>query len=116
MIGVGNESCKINPVGGILVHHHVGNGGDHRLVEDVDGPVTLTARTGDRVYFLRDGASVTLPSAAANSCRLTMKNLGASGVGVAAAPGGAIDRRASIRVAPGQTVEMISDGSTWWTL
>ncbi len=91
-------------------------GGDHRLVEDVDGPVTLTARTGDRVYFLRDGASVTLPSAAANSCRLTMKNLGASGVGVAAAPGGAIDRRASIRVAPGQTVEMISDGSTWWTL
>ena len=29
---------------------------------------------------------------------------------------GAIDRRASIRVAPGQTVEMISDGSTWWTL
>lgn len=90
--------------------------GDGRVVAVLETPVTLTADAGDRVYFLHDGAAVTLPPAAGNRCRITLKNLAAGGVRVAAAPGGGLDRQAAITLAPGQTVEMLSDGKNWWTL
>ncbi len=90
-------------------------GPDGRAIAVLEAPTTLTATAGDEVYFLRDGASVTLPPAHDNRCRITLKNLAASGVRVAA-PGGAVDRQTAITLTPGQTVEMLSDSTNWWTL
>jgi Pectate lyase superfamily protein len=92
------------------------SGNDGRVVAALTAPTTLTATSGDRAYFLSDGASVTLPPAAGNTCRLTCKNLSGSGTKVAASRGETVDRQSGITVTPGQTVEMLSDGKAWWTL
>ena len=46
-------------------------GNDGRVVATLDAPTTLTATSGDHVYFLSDGAGITLPDAAGNTCRIT---------------------------------------------
>ncbi len=114
-----NRSYRIAPVnvdGSSVSVSGNSSGNDGRIVATLAAPTTLTARSGERVYFLNDGASVTLPAAAGNSCRITCKNLSGSGARVAAATGESVDRQSGISVPPGCTVELLSDGKAWWTL
>jgi len=91
-----------------------GNDGG-RVVETVTGQCAPSVTSGEAVYFLRDGAVITMPSARGNTCRYTFKTLG-SGGRVIAAPGESIDRGADLTLGAGQTVEMLSDGNGWWSL
>jgi len=92
------------------------SGNDGRVVDTLDASTRLTATSGDHVYFLADGAAITLPAAAANTCRYTVKNLGASGCRIAAPSGNSINRSTAISLAPGESVEILSDGTNWWTV
>jgi Pectate lyase superfamily protein len=92
------------------------SGNDGRVVATLDAPTRLTATSGDHVYFLSDGAAITLPAAAANTCRYTVTNLCASGCRIAAPSGDSINRSTAISLAPGESVEILSDGTNWWTV
>ena len=92
------------------------SGNDGRVVATLDAPTTLTATSGDHVYFLSDGAGITLPDAAGNTCRITVKNTSPGGCRVATGAGQSIDRHASVTLAPGETAEVLSDGTNWHRL
>lgn len=93
-----------------------GNTGADRVVTILAAPTVLTDTSGDRVYFLHDGAAVTLPDAAANSCRYTLKNLAAANCRLSARNGQSVDRQQSISLGPAESVELLSDGRSWWSL
>ena len=92
------------------------SGNDGRVVATLDAPTKLTATSGDHVYFLSDGAGITLPDAAGNTCRITVKNTSPGGCRVATGAGQSIDRHASVTLAPGETAEVLSDGTNWHRL
>ena len=92
------------------------SGNDGRVVATLEVPTTLTATSGDHVYFLADGVAVTLPAAAGNTGRFTFKNMGPDGCRLGAGAKQSIDRRAAITLAPGESAEVLSDGTDWHTL
>ncbi|MGV0782159.1 glycosyl hydrolase family 28-related protein [Mycolicibacterium sp. XJ775] len=89
-----------------------------RLVATVSSPGTLASSPGtDYVYLLVAGASaVTLPAAQGNSCRYTVKNISGSDALVNTLRQQLIDGDAGLRLASGVAVDVISDGTSWWTV
>lgn len=74
-----------------------------RVVATVGDVVELGAAPGtDYVYFLAEGARPAMPAAQGNTNRYTLKNIGPRKVVVA-----------GITVAPGDAVDLVSDGSLW---
>ena len=92
------------------------SGNTDRVVTTLTAPTALTETAGDRVCFLADGAAVTLPDATANRCRYTLKNLGSGSCRVGARTGQSVNRQQSINLAPAESVELLSDGRSWWSL
>jgi hypothetical protein len=89
----------------------------HRQVSTVSAAVALaSAAATDYVYLLARGAAPALPTAVGNACRYTVKNTHTSDLTLATTSGQTIDGRPSHTLAPGVSVDLISDGSNWWTI
>lgn len=89
-----------------------------RLVAMLSSPGTLASPPGtDHVYLLAAGASaVTLPTAQGNSCRYTVKNISGADAMLLASGRQLIDGDTEFTLRYGASVDVISDGSNWWTV
>ncbi|CRZ16108.1 glycosyl hydrolase family 28-related protein [Mycolicibacterium neworleansense] len=69
------------------------------------------------VYLLASGvSSVTLPTAAHNTCRYTVKNVSGSDATLNAISGQVIDGECDFTLTCGVAVDVVSDGKNWWTV
>lgn len=77
----------------------------------------FTMRKGiDQVVLVGPGGSVVLPTASLNVNRYTVKNVDASGKTVSTTGGETVDGSASVSVAAGATVDILSDNTNWFVL
>ncbi|PEG62321.1 hypothetical protein CQY21_00365 [Mycolicibacterium boenickei] len=90
----------------------------HRTVATLSGGDTFEDSPGaEYVYLVPPGVSaVTLPTAARNTCRYTVKNVSGAAVTLSAARDQEIDGKSDFTVADRAAVDVISDGANWWAL
>lgn len=95
------------------------SGNDAGRVLTLSAPTVLLAAAGEHgygLYLLADGAAVTLPAAACAAARYTFRSLASGDVQISAGTGERVDGSPAVTVAPGAAVEVVSDGTAWWTL
>jgi Pectate lyase superfamily protein len=95
------------------------SGNDGPRVLTLSAPTVLPAAArehGQFLYFLADGAAVTLPAAADDAARYTFKNVASGDVQISVETGERIDGKAGVTVRAGAAVDVVSDGAVWWTL
>ncbi|MDV3123977.1 right-handed parallel beta-helix repeat-containing protein [Mycobacterium sp. 21AC1] len=88
-----------------------------RAITTVTEDVVLGAAPGtDYVCLLDRGAEATLPDAAGNTNRYTVRNIAVGATRLHAPTGQEIDGGRHVRLGRSAAVEVISDGTNWWTL
>lgn len=88
-----------------------------RMVVRADSDVSIGAAPGtDQIFLLDDGAEASLPDAAGNANRYTVKNLAMTGTRLIASRGQRVDGEQYVRLGPRAAVDVISDGTNWWTV
>lgn len=86
-----------------------------RVVETVEGDEVMAAAPGvDYVYLVARG-ELTLPTAVGNTSRYSVKSTGAA-TEVHAQDGEQVDGGSVVQLGSGDAVDVISDGTNWWTL
>lgn len=88
-------------------------GGITRTVINTSGSATMgsTANT-DYIYVVTGAHNLTLPSATGNTNRYTVKNNHSASVSVL----GTIDGGTNITISPQSSVDLISDGTSWYVI
>lgn len=88
-----------------------------RMVVHADTDVTLgVAPETDQVVLLHDGAEATLPDAAGNTSRYTVKNLGPTDTRLIAPSGQQVDGEPHVGLPHRAATDVVSDGVNWWTV
>ncbi|MGV0738747.1 glycosyl hydrolase family 28-related protein [Mycobacterium syngnathidarum] len=89
-----------------------------RRVITLSGTATFDNAPGaEYVYLLAPGAStVNLPPAQGNNCRYTVRNISGTDATLSPSDQQRIDGGAGLTLAEGAAVDVISDGSSWWTV
>lgn len=84
-----------------------------RNVQSVTAPTTLAAN-GDYIVFI-SGASgaVTMPTVVGNIGRYTIKNTHSSTKTISTTSSQLIDGTATLTLPPGDSVDLVSDGTAW---
>lgn len=91
------------------------SGGITRTVVVTSGSATLgsTANT-DYVYFVAGAHTMSLPAAAGNTNRYTVKNNHSADITVDTAGAETVEGVASLAIAPEDSLDFISDGTNWY--
>lgn len=88
-----------------------------REVVVTSGSVTLGTFPGrDYVYLVAGAHTLSLPAAASNTNRYTIKNNHTAAITIDTAGAENIEGAASIQIAPEDSVDIISDGTNWWVI
>lgn len=88
-----------------------------RSVIVTSGNVTMGSATyTDYVYFVAGAHTLSLPAAAANTNRYTVKNRHSANITIDTAGAENIEGAASISIAPEESVDIFSDGSNWYVV
>ncbi len=92
-------------------------GGITRIVTVTSGSATMgsTALT-DYVYFVSGAHTMSLPAAAGNTNRYTVKNNHSVAITVDTVGAENVEGVASISIAAGDSTDLISDGTNWWVI
>lgn len=94
-----------------------GGSGISRTVISTSGSATMgsTAAT-DYVYFVTGAHTMSLPAAAGNTNRYTVKNNHSANITIDTAGAENIEGAASISIAPEESVDIISNGTNWFII
>lgn len=107
-----------NQTSGIIEKTTISGGsGITRTVVVTSGSTAMgsTALT-DYVYFVSGAHTMSLPAAAGNTNRYTVKNNHSSDITVDTAGAENVEGAASISIAPSESVDLVSDGTNWYVI
>ncbi|MFP5260996.1 MAG: hypothetical protein ACLGJB_03720 [Blastocatellia bacterium] len=94
-----------------------GGSGINRSIVVTSGSVTAGATAStDYVYLVAGAHTVTMPTAASNTNRYTIKNNHSAAITVNTTSSQTIDGGASIQIAPEDSVDLISNNSNWFVI
>ncbi|MCG5431248.1 hypothetical protein LV457_02950 [Mycobacterium sp. MYCO198283] len=104
-----------DPSGAITIA--ASGGGGARTVATISTATTLAATAGtEYIYLLASGAVPTLPTAAGNTSKYTIKNTTAGQITLATTSSQTIDGATSYTLLAREAIEVVSDGSNWWII
>jgi hypothetical protein len=94
-----------------------GGSGISRSINLTSGSATMgsTAST-DYVYFVTGAHTMSLPAAAGNTNRYTVKNNHSANITIDTAGAENVEGAASISIAPEESVDLLSDGTNWFVV
>jgi hypothetical protein len=88
-----------------------------RTVVVTSGSVTMgSSASTDYTYFVSGAHTLSLPAAASNTNRYTVKNNHSANITVDTAGAENVEGAASISIAPGESVDLASDATNWWVI
>lgn len=88
-----------------------------RTVVVTSGSITLgSASQTDYVYFVAGAHTMSMPAAAGNTNRYTIKNNHSANITVDTAGAENIEGAASLQLAPQEAIDVISDGTNWYVM
>jgi hypothetical protein len=94
-----------------------GGSGISRTVISTSGSITLgNAASTDYVYFVTGAHTLSMPAAAGNTNRYTIKNNHSANITIDTSGAENIEGSASISIAPEEAVDVISDGTNWFII
>lgn len=109
-----NISASYSENGKIEVVGSAGSGGIARSISVTSGSATMgSSANTDYVYFIAGAHTMSLPAASGNTNRYTVKNNHSTNITIDTVGAETIEGSASISIAPGESVDIISDGSNW---
>ena len=94
-----------------------GGSGITRTVVSTSGSITLgSAASTDYMYFVTGAHTMSMPAAAGNTNRYTVKNNHSANITIDTAGAETIEGAASISIAPESSVDIISNGTNWYII
>lgn len=99
-------------INGVAVNIDGSAGRALRTILNVTTALTLPT-AGDYVVFIGTGGAVTLPSAVTTTSKYSVKNNKTTTATIATTSGQTIDGQASLVLAPGEAVELLSNNANW---
>jgi hypothetical protein len=90
------------------------SGGITRTIVSTSGSATMgSSASTDYVYFVTGAHTMSLPAAAGNTNRYTVKNNHSANITIDTAGAETVEGAASISIAPEESVDFLSNGTNW---
>lgn len=94
-----------------------GGSGITRTIVSTSGSATMgSSASTDYVYFVTGAHTMSLPAAAGNTNRYTVKNNHSANITIDTAGAETVEGAASISIAPQESVDIISNGTNWFVI
>jgi len=95
----------------------LGSSGITRTVVVTSGSATMgSSASTDYVYFVTGAHTMSLPAAAGNTNRYTVKNNHSANITIDTAGAETVEGAASISIAPEESVDFLSNGTNWFVI
>jgi hypothetical protein len=115
-VGAGVTASRATNKVTVTIGGGVGSGITRTVVVTSGATSMGSAASTDYVYFVAGAHTMSLPAAAGNTNRYTVKNNHTADITIDTAGAENIEGAASIVISPEDSVDIVSDGTNWWVI